>query len=88
MNAVKRPGRGVKLTADERHAYHHARIAETKADAAPRPGEPRRNREYHKQAWWTLTGHLRNLHGIRRSFMGMSYADVEALHASFHQEQP
>lgn len=88
---VKRPGRGVRLTRDERHAYQHALIVERKAayDATPVRDHTRR-RSTAKDAWWTLTGHLRAFHGPisgTAPFLGKTWDEVTAMHDAAHQRE-
>jgi hypothetical protein len=70
----------------DKHAYQHGLIAARKAvyDKAPkRNGRDRiRRRELGKKAWWTFTGHLRSMHGVKGNppFLRKTWADLEAMH--------
>ena len=80
-----------RRAAEPIHDYQHALIADDLAEheATPRR-ETTRRRETGKRAWWTLKGHLilaaPNGHGHRQSFVGLTYADLAALHARLHAE--
>lgn len=62
------------------HDFHHQLIAERFAAwrATPRRSarDRRARRERGKEAWWTLTGHLRTQHHHHGSFLRVTY-DVQ-----------
>lgn len=76
------------------HDWQHQIIAET-AQAwrqAPKRSalDKHRRRELGKQAWWTLTGHVRSHHREHARgnapFLGKTYPEIEAMHDQLHEE--
>lgn len=84
------PGRGVHLTPEELHAYQHYCI---ERDLYAYLSLPRGRRgdlvkgriEASKKAFWTLSGHVRALHG-RRTSITDTYESLAEAHRAFHQE--
>lgn len=73
------------------HDFQHRLVAERKArydDAPKRSGlDKLRRQEMAKDAWWTLTGHLRGEHAVKTSFLGKTWDEVDAQHTAIHESE-